>query len=230
MPAIHGHITEISLRIPAGRAWVDGDLAIPEDAKTLIVFAHGTGTGRRNPRNRAIAEFFNEAGYATMLMDLLTAHEESVDETTTGFRYDIPLLARRLIDATEWLAWNHDTESLRMAYYGAGTGSAAALIAAAGLPSHVEAVVSRAGRPDLAGHALLQVKAPTLLIVGSLDETLLGLNRSALEVMACEKAMEIVHGADARFEEGGALEEAARLGLAWFERLGVPGGFRLPAR
>jgi putative phosphoribosyl transferase len=218
MEAIHGHIEVTSLRIPAGRGWADGDLSIPEGCKGLVVFAHGSGAGRRIPRNLALADYLNEGGFATLLLDLLPPHEQYLEESAAEYRFDIPVLARRLIDTTEWLAWNRDTASLKAAYFGSGTGSAAALIAAAGLPSLVEAVVSRAGRPDLAGHALLKVKAPTLLIAGGNDATLLDLNRAALETMTCERTMEIIPGAGHLFEEKGALEETARLARAWFDR------------
>ena len=218
MEAVQGHIEVTPLRIPTGKSRVDGDLSIPDGCKGMVVFSHGSGTGRRNPRNRALAATLNQAGYATLLLDLLKAHEEFQDESTAEFRFDIPLLARRLIDATEWLAWNRDTASLKAAYFGTGTGSAAALIAAAGLPSLVGAVVSRAGRPDLAGHALTKVKTPTLLITGGNDAAILDLNRAALESMTCKRTMEIIPGAGHLFEEKGALEETARLACAWFDR------------
>lgn len=218
MASLQAHIETASYRIPAGRAWIDGELYFPDGAKGLVVFANGTGATRYSPRDQALAAYLNEAGFAALLLDLLTAHEGSIDESTTQFRYDIPRLAGRLTDATEWLTWNRDTAALKVGFFGEGTGAAAALIAAAGLPALAQAVVSRAGRPDLAGTALARVKAPTLLITGALDETVTDLNRSALEVMTCERSMEIIPAAGNLFAETSALEEAGQMARTWFDR------------
>ncbi|MDB5050854.1 MAG: alpha/beta hydrolase [Fibrobacteres bacterium] len=218
MVTAHGHIEAASFRIPAGRAWVDGDLSIPADPKGLVVFASGSGATRNNPRDQKLAAYMNEEGYAALLLDLLTSHEESVAASTDGLSHDIPTLAQRLIDTSEWLTWNRDTSTLKVGYFGTGIGAAAALIAAAGLPSLVQAVVCLEGRPDLAGPSLPELKAPTLLIAASRDESVLQFNRSALEAMTCERSMEIIPGAGHRFEETGALDEVARLSRAWFDR------------
>jgi dienelactone hydrolase len=205
------------VRIPVAGATLDGDLVQPENARGLVLFAHGSGSSRHSPRNRYVAGVLQQAGLATLLMDLLTPGEEAVDLRTAELRFDIPLLARRLVGATGWLLQQPQTRELKIGYFGASTGAAAALIAGAQRPQ-TGAVVSRGGRPDLAGDALPQVQAPTLLIVGGRDLPVIEMNRTALAELRCEKQMVIVPGATHVFEEPGALEEVARLARAWFEQ------------
>lgn len=200
---------------PAG---LDGDLTIPEGAKGIVVFAHGSGSSRHSSRNRYVARVLQNGGFATLLMDLLTAEEEAIDQHTTEFRFDIQLLAKRLAEATGWLERNPETQDLEIGYFGASTGGGAALVAAAQRPERVRAVVSRGGRPDLAGPALERVSAPTLLIVGGYDEPVIALNQKALQRLRAEKRLEIVPGATHLFEEPGTLERVAQLALHWFER------------
>ena len=217
----------VSVKIPAGGAMLEGDLTVPPHAGGCVVFAHGSGSSRHSPRNRRVAGALNRAGLATLLFDLLTRNEEAIDERTAQLRFDIALLARRLRQATEWLVRQREAEKLRIGYFGASTGAAAALVAAAELPQHVAAVVSRGGRPDLAGASLSRVQAPTLLIVGSEDTQVIALNRKALEQLSCEKRMEIVPGATHLFEEPGTLEEVALLARNWFlQHLVQQGGSR----
>jgi putative phosphoribosyl transferase len=200
----------------AGSVVLEGDLAIPEGATALVVFAHGSGSSRLSPRNRFVAQALREGGLATLLFDLLTLEEDEIDRRTARLRFDIDLLAARLVGATDWVLQQPDTQGLSIGYFGASTGSAAALIAAAERPAAVNAVVSRGGRPDLAEVALPRVKAPTLLIVGGNDTTVLHLNQRALALLNAEKTLEIVRGATHLFEELGALEEVARLARDWF--------------
>jgi putative phosphoribosyl transferase len=207
---------ERPVRIPAGHATLDGDLALPEDAYGVILFAHGSGSSRFSRRNRYVAEVLQDAGLATLLMDLLTPDEERVDAVTAHLRFDIGLLAERLVHATDWLAQQSETRSLSVGYFGASTGGGAALVAAAERPDAVGAVVSRGGRPDLAGPVLDRVQAPTLLIVGGNDVPVIGMNRTALSTLRCEARLEIVPGATHLFEEPGALEQVARLATDWF--------------
>lgn len=204
--------------IPVGDAVLEGDLSLVERAPGIVLFAHGSGSGRHSPRNRQVAETLNAAGIGTLLVDLLTPAEEEVDRHTAHHRFDIDLLARRLIGAIDWLRGGvAKTESVGL--FGASTGAAAALVAAAARPRDVSAVVSRGGRPDLAGPALPQVRAPTLLIVGGADEVVLELNRQALELIgAAEKRLVVVPGATHLFEEPGALDQVARLAAEWFSR------------
>src|SRR5262245_49613973 len=209
---------ERGVLIPAGDVRLEGDLRVPEGARGMVLFAHGSGSGRHSPRNRFVARRLNEAGLGTLLIDLLTAREETVDVRTGHLRFDIPFLARRLGAACTWLANDPDTAELRLGYFGASTGGGAALVAAAERPDLVGAVVSRGGRPDLAGPALARVQAPTLLIVGGNDEPVVELNEIALRQLRCEKQLEIVTNATHLFEEPGALEEVARLASAWFAR------------
>jgi dienelactone hydrolase len=183
-----------------------------------VLFAHGSGSSRHSPRNRYVARALNEAKLATLLIDLLTLHEEVIDARTAQLRFDIDLLAERLVDATDWLIQFPDTKHLAIGYFGASTGAAAALAAAAVRQDAVAAIVSRGGRPDLAGPALPQVRAPTLLIVGGNDGQVIELNRQALAQLRCEKQLMIVPGATHLFEEPGALDEVARLARDWFER------------
>lgn len=208
---------EQPVRIPAEGAVLDGDLALAAAARGVVVFAHGSGSSRFSPRNRHVAARLQARGLATLLMDLLTPEEERVDAVTRELRFDIPLLARRLIAAIDWLGGQSETEPLPVGTFGASTGAAAALIAAAERPDIVRAVVSRGGRPDLAGDALDRVRAPTLLIVGELDPAVIELNQQALERLPGPKALEIVPGATHLFEEPGTLAQVARLAGEWFE-------------
>ena len=207
---------ELPVRVPAGPVELEGNLDVPEGARGVVLFAHGSGSGRHSPRNRQVARALREAGLATLLIDLLTPDEEEVDLRTGHLRFDIGLLAQRLVGATDWLAQNPDTKRLRIGYFGASTGAAAALVAAA--EREVGAVVSRGGRPDLAGDALPLVKAPTLLIVGGNDVPVIRMNEEALGRLRVEKRLEIIPGATHLFEERGALEEVARLAADWFTR------------
>ncbi len=207
---------EREVRVSAGPVELEAILDIPEGAQGIVLFAHGSGSGRHSPRNRYVAGALREAGLATLLIDLLTPEEEAVDLRTRRLRFDIGLLADRLAGATDWLAQEPDTQDLRVGYFGASTGAGAALVAAAKRPDAVGAVVSRGGRPDLAGEALSRVLAPTLLIVGGEDEPVLGMNREASEQIRAEKRLEVVPGATHLFEEPGKLEEVARLAAGWF--------------
>lgn len=211
------HATEIGVRIKIGELVLQGDLILPENAVGVVLFAHGSGSSRQSPRNRFVAETLNEAGIGTLLMDLLTREEEIFDRATGELRFDIELLAKRQIAAVDWLR-SGPAASLSIGLFGASTGAAAALVAAAARPDDVAAIVSRGGRPDLAGAALPRVRAPTLLIVGSLDRVVLELNRQALEQLQAEKQLVVVPGATHLFEEPGALEEVARLATEWFSR------------
>jgi putative phosphoribosyl transferase len=207
---------ERPVRVPAGPVELEGNLSVPSDARGVVLFAHGSGSGRHSPRNRQVARALREAGLATLLIDLLTPDEEEADLRTGHLRFDIGLLAQRLTGATDWLAQNPDTNKLRIGYFGASTGAAAALVAAA--EREVGAVVSRGGRPDLAGDALPLVKAPTLLIVGGNDVPVIRMNEEALGQLRVKKRLEIIPGATHLFEEPGALEEVARLAAGWFTR------------
>jgi dienelactone hydrolase len=205
------------VRLPTGDAWLYGDLALPESFAGLVLFAHGSGSGRHSARNRLVAQRLQQRGIATLLFDQLTVQEEQVDLQTREHRFDIPLLTRRMQDATVWAASQPQLQHARIGYFGASTGSAAALIAAARLGNRIGAVVSRGGRPDLAGPvALAAVTAPTLLIVGGADTAVIGLNQSALATMQCEKRLAIVRGATHLFEEHGALEQVSALAGDWF--------------
>jgi dienelactone hydrolase len=210
------------VRVAADTVTLEGNLNVPEGAGAVILFAHGSGSGRHSPRNRHVARVLNEAKLATLLIDLLTSQEEEIDRHTARLRFDIDLLARRLMHATDWLTCQPDTRHLRIGYFGASTGAAAALLAAAELPDLVGAVVSRGGRPDLAGPALPRVRAPTLLIVGGNDVQVIELNRAALAQLRCEKQLVIIPGATHLFEEPGALEQVARLAREWFLRYLTP--------
>ena len=196
---------------------VNGDLVVPDDAAGLVLFAHGSGSSRHSPRNRQVAASLGRRRFATLLMDLLTADEEAVDAHSRQLRFDIGRLAERLNLAAQWLAENGDVNRLPMGYFGASTGAAAALVAAASRPEQVAAVVSRGGRPDLAGNHLPDVQAPTLLIVGSRDSAVIELNKEAGARMTAPWQLEIVSGASHLFEEPGALEDVARLSGDWFE-------------
>jgi pimeloyl-ACP methyl ester carboxylesterase len=213
-----GHPGERLVKISAGPVTLEGDLHIPAGAHGVVLFAHGSGSSRHSPRNRFVAGVLQAGGLATLLFDLLTPGEETVDVRTRHLRFDIGLLAERLVYATDWLDRQPDTRGLRVGYFGASTGGAAALVAVAQRPDRVGAVVSRGGRPDLAGAALAQVRAPTLLIVGRDDAPVVELNETALAQLRCEKRLEIVPGATHLFEEPGTLEQVAQLAREWFSR------------
>ena len=206
------------VRVAAGSVTLEGNLTLPEGAAGIVLFAHGSGSSRHSPRNRYVARLLNQAKLATLLVDLLTSDEEAIDMRTAQLRFDIGLLAERLVAVTDWLTQYRDTRHLRVSYFGASTGAAAALVAAAERRDVVGAVVSRGGRPDLAGPALPRVRAPTLLIVGGNDFQVIELNRAALAQLRCEKQLVIVPGATHLFEEPGTLDEVARLAREWFER------------
>ena len=204
------------VQIRSGTVILQGDLSIPAGAQGVVLFAHGSGSSRHSPRNQFVARTIREAGVGTLLFDLLTKEEEAVDVHTRHLRFDIGLLAERLIDATYWL--KGDLSHLGVGFFGSSTGGGAALVAAAELGENVGAVVSRGGRPDLAGDALPQVKCPTLLIVGGLDYPVIEMNQAAFARLRCEKELKIVPGATHLFEEPGTLEEVARLAATWFQR------------
>jgi putative phosphoribosyl transferase len=204
------------VQIPAGPELLSGNLTIPEASIALVLFAHGSGSSRHSPRNQFVARTLNEARLATLLFDLLTPAEEAIDARTAEYRFDISLLAERLIYATRWAIEHNLTGALPIGYFGSSTGGAAALVAGAKLPDKVCAVVSRGGRPDLAGDALPKVQAPTLLIVGGEDRVVIGLNEEARTRMSCEVRLEIIPGATHLFEEPGALDRVAHLASEWF--------------
>jgi dienelactone hydrolase len=209
-----------------GPVILEGDLAFPPDARGVVLFAHGSGSSRHSPRNRFVAERLRDAGLATLLFDLLTEEEDAIDRRTAQLRFDIDLLTERLVGAADWLTRQPEAADLPVGYFGASTGGGAALAAAARRPAQVAAVVSRGGRPDLAGDALPAVRAPTLLIVGGDDGTVIHLNERALARLgAAVKELSIVPGASHLFEEPGTLEEVARLAADWFGRhLAPPAG------
>ena len=204
--------------IPVGDVTLDADLTLPPGAEAVVVFAHGTGSGRHSPRNRLVASVLSEAGLGTLLMDLLTPGEEQRDLATAELRFDIGLLGERTVGAIDWLAREPTTAALRVGAFGASTGAAAALIAAAERPEAVRAVVSRGGRPDLAAGDLRQVRAPTLLIIGGEDTPVIAMNRDAMRELPGEVELEIVPGATHLFEEPGALERVAALARDWLLR------------
>jgi putative phosphoribosyl transferase len=209
---------EQPVHIPAAAITLEGNLILPQGAAGMVLFAHGSGSSRHSPRNRHVARVLNDAKLATLLVDLLTTEEEAIDMRTAHLRFDIGLLARRLVAVTDWLTEQPETHELRIGYFGASTGAAAALVAASERAEAVSAIVSRGGRPDLAAAALTRVRAPTLLIVGGNDFQVIELNRSALAQLNCEKQLVIVPGATHLFEEPGALDVVARLACDWFER------------
>ncbi|WKE64226.1 alpha/beta hydrolase [Gallaecimonas kandeliae] len=206
------------LTLQVGEARLEGNLTLVPASRALVVFAHGSGSSRFSPRNRQVAQFLNQAGLGTLLFDLLTQEEHRVDELTRGFRFDIPLLARRLVGTLDQLAATPQTASLSLGLFGASTGAAAALIAAAERPKRVAALVSRGGRVDLAGQALAEVQTPSLFIVGGEDREVLALNRQAMARIPGPCQLEVVEGATHLFEEPGALEQVMALAAAWFER------------
>jgi dienelactone hydrolase len=209
---------------------LEGSLVVPPDAAGVVLFAHGSGSGRRSPRNRYVARELQQSGLATLLLDLLTEDEEAIDAQTRHLRFDIGLLGERLLGATDWLTRDARTQSLNIGYFGASTGAGAALLAAAERPELVCAIVSRGGRPDLAGDALARVLAPTLLIVGGADEVVIDMNRAALEqLVQAPTRLEIIPGATHLFEEPGTLEEAARSAASWLQHyLQRPGALSRP--
>jgi putative phosphoribosyl transferase len=206
----------VKIEIPS--AVLDGSLCLPQNLKGIVLFAHGSGSSRHSPRNRYVARVMQHKSLGTLLFDLLTIDEEVKDEQTGRWRFNIPLLAQRLIEVTDWLPKYLEAVNLKLGYFGASTGAAAALTAAAERPQEIQAVVSRGGRPDLAETSLPKVKTPTLLIVGGQDYQVIEMNREALSKLKTEKTMVIIPGATHLFEEPGALEEVARLASDWFLR------------
>lgn len=204
------------LEIEMGKIKLGAFLNVPPDAKSIVLFAHGSGSGRHSPRNQHVAKYLQDENIATLLLDLLTPSEEAEDNMTRQLRFNIPFLAKRLIDATSWVSNYKETHHLTAGFFGASTGAAAALIAAADLGDKIKAVVSRGGRPDLAGNSLSHVLAPTLLIVGGDDFGVVELNQKAFELLTCKKRIEIVPGATHLFEERGALDHVCRLASNWF--------------
>ncbi|MDZ7737106.1 MAG: alpha/beta family hydrolase [Gammaproteobacteria bacterium] len=212
------HIKSQEVAITADSVALNGTLSIPDNAKGIIVFAHGSGSSRFSPRNQQVAGVLNEASFATLLFDLLSAEEYEYDSVTAEYRFNIPLLSERLVAAIDWTMSRAELQSLPIGLFGASTGSAAALVAAAERPDHVHAVVSRGGRPDLAEAYLTQVRAPTLLIIGGQDQQVQLLNQQAAERMAAPNQLVVVPDATHLFEEPGKLEEVARLAVDWFEK------------
>ena len=210
----HPTVTPLAIRVDGD--WIAGDLAIPHDADGIVIFAHGSGSGRFSSRNRFVAQSLNEDGFATLLLDLLTEREEQLDRVTREHRFDIPLMARRVVAAVDWCRSDARTQALPIGLFGASTGAAAALVAAGTRPHAIAAVVSRGGRPDLAGDTLEHVLAPTLLIVGGADAVVMDLNQLALERMRCSRRIAIVPGATHLFEEPGALDQVCGLASRWF--------------
>lgn len=204
------------VRMNIGPVTLEGELAIPDKAAGVVLFAHGSGSSRHSPRNQFVARTLRESGVATLLFDLLTRDEETIDNVTRELRFDIGLLAQRLVGATRWAMDQPETKNLGIGYFGSSTGGAAALVAAAEVGPAIQAVVSRGGRPDLAGEMLPRVQSPTLLIVGGLDYGVIELNERALAELRCEKELKIVPGGTHLFEEVGALETVARLAADWF--------------
>jgi len=207
---------EHCVRFSTDSVMLEGTVGKPKEARGVVLFAHGSGSSRHSPRNRYVAQVLRKSGLATLLIDLLTADEEAIDIQTLHLRFDIRLLAKRLVDATDWIEQNSDTRNLAIGYFGASTGAAAALVAATERQEIIRAVVSRGGRPDLAGSALSLVRSPTLLIVGGNDLPVIGINQEALKRLSTKKKLVIVPGATHLFDEPGALEEVARLAAAWF--------------
>lgn len=213
------NITTNQVQVQVGyNILLEGNLNIPENARGVVLFAHGSGSSRHSPRNQYVAGVLQNAGFATLLIDLLTPREEAEDMHTARLRFDIPLLSQRVAGATNWLTTNPSTAELKIGYFGASTGAAAALVAAAELPLLVGAVVSRGGRPDLAGSCLTSILTPTLLIVGGNDPQVIELNRMAFSLLRGPKELEIVPGATHLFEEPGTLEKVAQLASEWFTR------------
>lgn len=213
----------ISVRVPVGTQWLDGDLGMPADAPGIVLFAHGSGSSRRSPRNQFVARALESRGLATLLIDLLTPAEEAIDDQTAEYRFDLMMLAERLVTIVDWLKKRPDTKGLPVGLFGASTGGGAALMAAAARPDDIATVVSRGGRPDLAGQALRHVFAPTMLIVGGLDTPVIQINRDAMDQMGPDVVLEIVPGATHLFQEPGALDRVAELAATWFADRLTPG-------
>lgn len=207
---------EAEIKIQLNSTILNGLLNVPSDAKSIVLFAHGTGSTRLSPRNQLVARFLNENNIATLLIDMLTLEEEEVDNMSRALRFNIPFLAERLIATTEWIFEYPDTHHLTVGYFGASTGAAAALIAAAELGLRIRAVVSRGGRPDLAGQALIRIQCPTLFIVGGNDYGVIELNQHSFDLLNCKKKIEIIPNATHLFEEPGALEQVGRMANIWF--------------
>ncbi len=206
------------VHIPLDDLLLEGNLTVPEGAKGLVIFAHGSGSSRHSPRNRYVAEVLNDQKLATLLIDLLSQKEEEIDLRTQHLRFDIPMLAQRLVGIANWVESNPNIKHLKIGYFGSSTGGGAALIAAAKKPEHIAAVVSRGGRPDLAGEYLPQVKAPTLLIVGERDPQVIALNKQALAHLNDLSKLNIIPHATHLFEEPGTLEDVAHLAAEWFKK------------
>ncbi|NBX84441.1 MAG: alpha/beta hydrolase [Gammaproteobacteria bacterium] len=205
-----------NITIPISLKLLNGILTIPQQAKGIVIFVHGSGSGRLSTRNQSVANQLNQAGLATLLFDLLSHEEELIDNKTRGYRFDIPMLALRLVDVTQWVADNSRLSNLSIGYFGASTGAAAAIIASVKTPQQIKAIVSRGGRIDLAQQALPITTSPTLAIVGSLDNVVLNLNLEALEKMNCKHQLHIVKGASHLFEENNCLQEVAVAAIKWF--------------
>lgn len=213
---MNGNIFKAEVKIPAGNVMLAGELVLPKQAQGIVLFVHGSGSSRHSSRNQYVAQILQATGIGTLLFDLLTEYEEAIDRSTGNLRFDIGLLSERLIHATHWIQRNSNTQNLKIGYFGASTGGAAALVAAALLGDQISSIVSRGGRPDMAGDALPKVKAPTLLIVGGFDKIVIELNRQAFEQLQCEKSLKIVPAASHLFEEPGKLEEVAKIASDWF--------------
>jgi pimeloyl-ACP methyl ester carboxylesterase len=223
-------VTAESVRIGLGPVTLEADLHVPAFPAALVLFAHGSGSSRFSRRNRAVAAVLEDAGFGTLLLDLLTPAEELEDDRTSAYRFDIPMLGRRVVGAADWTHGRRGLEELDIVFFGASTGAAAALIAAAARPDLTRAVISRGGRPDLADDILPSVQAPTLLIVGGNDQTVIELNRKAMAGMHAPATLEIVPGATHLFEEPGALEQVAQLALEWCRHPGTGSAGARPDR
>lgn len=210
------NILKSDVKVNIGKVTLAGELALPVATKAIVLFVHGSGSSRHSARNLYVASVLQSAGIGTLLFDLLTEAEELIDSHTSHLRFNIGLLAERLVHVTHWVQKNPSTESLKIGYFGASTGAAAALVAAALLGKQIFTVVSRGGRPDLAEMALSEVKCPTLLIIGGFDNAVIKLNEQATELMTCEKTIKIVYGASHLFEEPGKLEDVAKISSEWF--------------
>jgi putative phosphoribosyl transferase len=215
---MENRIMERTVHIPTAAVALEGNLTVPDGAVGIVIFAHGSGSGRHSPRNRFVAKVFNASGMATLLLDLLTHEEEKIDALTRELRFDISLLSNRVVGAIDWMKTEEETKDLHIGVIGSSTGAASALVAASARPKDVYAVVSRGGRPDLAGNALPNVKAPTLMIVGGEDIQVIALNKEAKAEMSADVSLRIIPGATHLFEEPGTLEYAAELSRDWFMR------------
>lgn len=230
LPSISAHPSPATVQIPTDFADLKGDLEIPDHAPGLVLFVHGSGSSRLSPRNQFVAKIIRSAGLGTLLFDLLTEKEEQQDASTGTLRFDIGLMAMRLLNVTRWVQNHPQTRGLKLGFFGASTGGAAALMAAAELGTQISAVVSRGGRPDLAGNSLLQVRSPTLFVVGGFDERVLCLNHDAFEKLHCEKEFRVVPRATHLFEEPGRLEQVAQISAHWFSsHMGVSDHWKIAA-